>query len=190
MKLKQLLLTGMLSISCVYAVETTTDSNKVAQTQQAKVTNTDKKTSKDGTQGDNYDFGDYTYVKDMVTYVNDNKPVKEGTRTIMPDTLLVFDGIVMSLPKAQKTDYLQEAMAISQISPRPLVEDGMFIKVGQKADGSDVVIPVYVDKSVVDAKTPNNPIKVNQKMRFAGFHIYNYSKGPAIVVESAVVLKQ
>lgn len=183
MIIKQLVFLSLFSLTAtVYAVEG--DNVKTKTAQQSETT----QQSDSAKSQQNSEFGDYTYIEDMVDYVEKNRLAKEGERTIYPDKLIVFDGEVMSLPKSQKTSYLQEALLVAKINPSPVVEDGIFIKVGKKDDGSDIVIPVYVDKSVISDTAANKKIQVKQKMRFAGIHIYSYSKGPAIVVESAVLL--
>lgn len=132
----------------------------------------------------NEGYGDYAFIEDMAEFVKTNVPQKAGTREILHDKLVVFDAIVKTKPEAQDTEYLELAMAVIKINPKPEVEHGMFVEVAK-----DVVIPVYLEKSVVtefdrlyERYGPEG--FRDTKLRFAGVHIYNYSKGPAIIIES------
>lgn len=132
----------------------------------------------------NEGYGDYTFIDDMAAFVHNNQPKKEGTREIQHNQLVVFDGKVKTHPEKQNVEYLQMAMEMVDLKPKPQVEDAMFIEV---ADA--VVIPVYLDKSVVKEferlyERYGAEGFRSTKLRFAGVHVYNYSKGPAIVVES------
>ncbi len=132
----------------------------------------------------NGDFGDYQYIEDMPQFVADSQRLKDGTKEIQVDKFVVFDAQVMTLPEKQKTDYLYLAMSVAKVNPVPEVDHAMFVGVSE-----DVVLPVYVEQSVVKkfAKLHEQYGAEgfrNRKMRFAGIHVYNYSKGPAIVVES------
>lgn len=132
----------------------------------------------------NKDFGDYRFIEDMAVFVKENKPLKEGTKTILHEKFVVFDGEIKTLPEEQKTDYLYLAMSVAKVSPVPEVDHMMYVEVAP-----DMVIPIYVENET--AKQIHSLYKKygsdgfrGVKMRLAGIHIYNYSKGPAIIVES------
>ncbi|WP_460188329.1 hypothetical protein [Thiomicrorhabdus hydrogeniphila] len=137
----------------------------------------------------NGDYGDYQFIKNMPEFVKQNTPVKEGTKEIQVNKFVVFDAKVMTLPEKQSTDYLNLAISVAKINPLPVVEHTMFVGVSDK-----MIIPVYVEKSVVAEiqrlyKRYGGEGFRADKLRFAGIHVYNYSKGPAIVVESIAEAK-
>lgn len=137
----------------------------------------------------NNDFGDYQFIDDMAEFVNKSKPSKKGTKEIQINKLVVFDAEVKTLPEEQKSEYLYLAMSVAKINPVPEVDNSMFVQVAP-----DMVIPVYLENSVAKQihdlyeKYGSEGFK-GKKMRFAGIHIYNYSKGPAIIVESMAAAK-
>ncbi len=135
------------------------------------------------------DFGDYKLIENMAVFVANSIPKVEGERHILINQFVVFDASVMSLPKAQKSDYINMAMEMTKIEPMPIIEHSMFLEVA-----SDLVVPVYVEKSLVEElehlkESYGAEELANVKLRFAGIHVYNYSKGPAIVVESVAASK-
>ncbi|MCV6625704.1 MAG: hypothetical protein OIF38_06380 [Cellvibrionaceae bacterium] len=82
-----------------------------------------------------------------------------------------------SYPEARKIKYLYTALAVMKVDPMPEVNHRMFIetKAGK-------IIPVYVDDNAV--KAIKQGLQLEQQAWFKGYHIYNYSKGPAIVIEA------
>ncbi|WP_319381304.1 hypothetical protein [Thiomicrorhabdus sp.] len=135
------------------------------------------------------DFGDYRYIEDMAEFVEQNKPMKEGTKEIQVNKLVVFDGVIKTAPEVQQTGYLQTALAVAKVDPVPQVKHMMFVEVAE-----DMVIPVYAAKEVVNefnqlAKRYGVESFRGKNLRFAGIHVYNYSKGPAMVIESIAAVK-
>ena len=134
----------------------------------------------------------YFFVKDMRDFVARNtvEPEHKGKRYIIPDQYMVFDGKLMSMPKEQMTDYVKMAMGIAKVNPVPEVNHAMYIEVAE-----NTVIPVYVAmetvKELVEIEKKYGFDNLQQsRLRFAGIHVYNYSKGPAIVVESLSSVKE
>ena len=76
-------------------------------------------------------------------------------------------------------EYLFTALSLMQVEPLPKVSHRMFV---ESAEGS--VIPVYVEDAVV--REIKAKVAVDTQANFAGYHVYNYSKGPAIVVDSVL----
>lgn len=101
------------------------------------------------------------------------QPRSEGTRDIGPLNPISFTAVIKEAPTEIATSYLAEAFGILGVSPAPKVTHRMFV---ETADGK--VMPVYVWDQVVDNFTAGST-----KHQFFGFHIYTYSKGPAIVVD-------
>lgn len=108
-------------------------------------------------------------------YVASQRPMKEGTRTILPLDFIEFDAVVKRHPEEIKVKYLYSALSMIRVDPMPKVSHRMFV---QSPDGK--IIPVYVeDKAVpgIEARTT-----VDGEARLRGYRAYNYSKGPAIVI--------
>ena len=112
---------------------------------------------------------------DLDAYMR-SRPRKEGTREIGPLKPVVFEAVIEQAPVAISTSYLQEAFGVLGLVPLPPVSHRMFVETAQ-----GLVIPVYVWDEVAASFTAD-PAPV----RMLGFHIYTYSKGPAIVVDGAI----
>lgn len=104
------------------------------------------------------------------------RPRSEGTRDIGPMNPISFTAVIKEAPKEIATSYLGEAFGILGITPAPKVTYRMFV---ETPDGK--VMPVYVWDQVVDDFTVDST-----EHQFLGFHIYTYSKGPAIVVDGMI----
>jgi hypothetical protein len=132
----------------------------------------------------NQGYGDYEHIQDMAAFVEKNKPMKAGTKEIQVQKFVVFDAVIKTTPEKQTTDYLHTAMAVAKVNPVPKVEHMMFVEVAK-----DTIIPVYVTDEVVNefntlAERYGTESFRNKTLRFAGIHVYNYAKGPALVIES------
>lgn len=101
------------------------------------------------------------------------RPRSAGTRDIGPLNPILFTAVIKEAPTEIATSYLGEAFGILGVSPAPKVTHRMFV---ETSDGK--VMPVYVWDQVVGEFTAGPT-----KHQFMGFHIYTYSKGPAIVVD-------
>lgn len=119
------------------------------------------------------------FVGDMVRYVEQNKPVVAGSRVIFAAKRVAFDGRIVQGPKAQKVDYLYEAFAVVGNEPAPEVRHSMFVEIAE-----DRVIPVYVERSVADRLAAG--VDPRARVRLSGIHLYNYVRGPAIVIDAVV----
>ncbi|MEJ2423794.1 MAG: hypothetical protein P8101_04935 [Candidatus Thiodiazotropha sp.] len=122
------------------------------------------------------------FVADMSSFVERNKPVVAGSRTLFTDRRVAFEGHIVQGPSPQKVDYLKEAFAVTRIYPVPEVAHSLFVEI---APGQ--VIPVYVARPVVESELAG-AIDGERRYRLAGIHLYNYSKGPAIVVDRVEAL--
>lgn len=110
------------------------------------------------------------------TFIAEQKPAMPGTRTILPPKRVGFSARLKSHPEKIAISYLFEALSLMQVSPLPKVSHRMFL---ESAEG--LIIPVYVEDAAVGrirAKSLDA-----DPAQFSGYHVYNYSKGPAIVVD-------
>ncbi|MEM7173181.1 MAG: hypothetical protein AAF530_23660 [Pseudomonadota bacterium] len=114
---------------------------------------------------------------DLDNFIATQQPTMPGTRTILPPGRVSFVAVLKSQPELIKVQYLFEALAVMQIEPLPKVSHRIFV---ESAEGT--IIPVYVeDKAVPLIK---DKVATESQASFVGYHVYNYSKGPAIVVDS------
>ena len=120
----------------------------------------------------------YTYVA-LDQYIKENRPHKKNGKSIIPPKNISFHGQVMQLPRSGEFKYVYMAMDIMQVVPTPEISDQMYI-----SDKQGNVVSMYVEKNA--AKIFNKYIKVGEWLHFKGFHIYNYKRGPAIVLEGLV----
>lgn len=117
---------------------------------------------------------EYTHV-DLDNFITTQKPAMPGTRTILPPNDVSFVGVLMEGPKKIEVKYLFKALSIMNVSPLPKVSHRMFV-----ASRQGKVIPVYVEDNVVEQIRKS--VKVDEEAKFLAYHVYNYSKGPAVVV--------
>ena len=119
--------------------------------------------------------GEYRQVN-LDTFIATQRPAMAGTRTILVPSNVSFTGVLMEGPKPIKVSYLFEALSIMNVDPLPKVSHRMFV-----ASREGKVMPVYVEDKALKAIRAS--LKVDEEALFKGYHVYNYSKGPAVVIE-------
>ena len=122
---------------------------------------------------------------DLQTFINNEKAAYQGKITIVPPLNLSFTGVLKTLSQKKTTGYLYTALQVMQISPLPAIEYQAFI--GAPADGErgGEVISVYIDNRLATAlETLDANALINQRRTWYGYHIYNFSRGPALVLEN------
>lgn len=102
-------------------------------------------------------------------------PELAGRKLIRMAVPLSFEARLKRLPEERDLSYVYTALEVSGISPMPEVRHRMFI---ESAEGR--IIPVYVEKGA--AARLQSGLKLEQRARFLGYHVYTYAKGPAILV--------
>ena len=112
---------------------------------------------------------------DIDRYVATARPAKAGTRAIIRPSPVRFEGRLKQGPRPQKTDYLYTALGFFPLDPKPQVSQGMFVE----TPGGHV-LPVYVDDTLLEPLKKH--LAEGQAASFRGWHVYTYSKGPAILV--------
>ncbi|MEM6974333.1 MAG: hypothetical protein AAF577_16175 [Pseudomonadota bacterium] len=112
------------------------------------------------------------------SFVETTKPRTVGTREIVQPSGLRFTAAIKRAPEKIETKYIYQALAMMRVAPLPQINHRMFV---QSAGGK--ILPVYVHDAAVPALT-GQPLEA--PVELAGFHVYTYSKGPAIVVDGWV----
>ena len=107
--------------------------------------------------------------------VQQKNSIEGNGKTITMAAPISFTAKMKRFPEQKEMSYIYQAMEISGVSPLPEVNHRMFI---ESAGGR--IIPVYVEKNTV-AKLKKG-LKEEQNANFIGYHVYNYSKGPAVLV--------
>jgi hypothetical protein len=119
--------------------------------------------------------GDYKVVE-LATWV---PSVRTPGRVILQPKPVSFRAEYLDGPRPQKADYLQAALKMMQISEVPSVSQAVLLRYGP-ADGQQLV--AYIEAAA--AQRLRQDLKPGDKRQFYGFHVYNYAKGPALVITS------
>ncbi|MDR0843364.1 MAG: hypothetical protein LBP68_08105 [Acidobacteriota bacterium] len=86
-----------------------------------------------------------------------------------------FTAGVKRYPEEKKMDYIYTAMEVSGVKPLPDVSHRMFVTTGRGR-----IVSVYVERQA--AALIRSGMKEGAKVRFLGYHVYSYAKGPAILI--------
>ncbi len=117
---------------------------------------------------------DYRQVN-LDRFIETQRPMKPGTKTILPPRGVRFSATIKRHPEKITVKYLYTALSVMNVEPLPVVNHRMFVATDQGK-----VIPLYVEDRMVKAIRKHLPVE--RRVRFLGYHVYNYSKGPAIVI--------
>ncbi|WP_309400855.1 hypothetical protein [Cerasicoccus maritimus] len=98
-----------------------------------------------------------------------------GQKTIKPALPVRFKAKKKRDPEAKEMAYVYTALEVAGVTPLPDIQHRMFVE----SDSGDI-IPVYVEKSAAERLTAELPDEASAE--FVGYHLYNYTKGPAILV--------
>lgn len=113
---------------------------------------------------------------DIDRFVGEQKPMKKGTTSLMKPAPIRFQATVKRYPEERLVSYMYTVLDFFPMDPRPKVNHRMFV-----TTPGGHIMPVYVEDSLV------MPIKQwldeeGDQVSFYGYHMYNYSKGPAIML--------
>lgn len=120
------------------------------------------------------DESEFAFV-DLDTFIEQQKKVGKDKKLIKMAEPVKFDARMKRFPEERKMSYIYMAMEMSGMSPLPEVNHRMFI---ESKEGR--VLPVYIEKQAVEKVKAG--LKEEEQAIFLGYHIYSYSKGPAILV--------
>lgn len=105
----------------------------------------------------------------------EKKAVGKGKRIIRMAAPVSFEARVKRHPEIRQLSYVHEVLNLSGVKPLPEVEHRMFVE-----SKGGRIIPVYVEKHA--AAKIGSGVKEGRTARFMGYHLYSYSKGPALLV--------
>lgn len=99
-------------------------------------------------------------------------------RIVLVPKIISFQATLVDGPKAQKATYLNEALAMMRVKPQPKVSQRIVLGY-LDANGKQRHLSVYIeDSAALSAKK----LKVGEQREFTALHVYNYSRGPALLV--------
>lgn len=111
---------------------------------------------------------------DIDRLVTTARPEKKGTSAFFKPSPVRFSGRIKQGPRKRDVEYLYTALSFFPLDPKPQVSHRMFVE----TPGGHI-LPVYVDDSQVAGL---EKLGEGAAATFSGWHVYNYSKGPAILV--------
>lgn len=111
---------------------------------------------------------------DIDDLVQRARPPKAGTSVFFQPSPVRFGGRIKQEPHERDTDYLYTALSFFPLAPEPKVSHRMFIE----TPGGHI-LPVYVEDSQVKGL---KQLGEGTAVIVTGWHVYNYSKGPAILI--------
>lgn len=114
---------------------------------------------------------------DLKKLVAGSRTEVPGQRIIFAPSAVKFRATLATLPAPQKADYLMAALSLMKVSNPPKVSQRIGLDYG-----GDKALAVYIDDSV--AARLANEVKPGEARTFYAFHVYNHSRGPALLVTS------
>ncbi len=111
---------------------------------------------------------------DIDRLVETARPPKAGTSALFRPVPVRFGARIKQAPAKRKVEYLYTALSFFPLDPVPEVSHRMFLD----TPGGHP-LPVYVEDSLVKGL---KRLGEGTAVIVSGFHVYNYSKGPAILV--------
>jgi hypothetical protein len=114
----------------------------------------------------------------------DLKKLVAGARSEIPGQRIIFNpmavrfhAVLAAMPAPQKTDYLKKALGMMGIESFGVVSQRIGIDYG-----GDKALAAYIEDSA--AARLDKEAKPGQTLQFYAYHVYNHSRGPALVVIS------
>lgn len=137
-----------------------------------------------------YRFAEPHQPMELQALVDKEKSAYQGKIVIVLPVNLRFTGVLKALPAKKNTGYLQTAFQVLRVAPLPKVQYQAFMGAPGDVDKPGDVIAIYMDNQLAEKITQRfgvsplaNPL-INRRAVWYGYHIYNFSRGPAIVLEN------
>jgi len=114
---------------------------------------------------------------ELDSFITENRAHAQqvGKKVIFQSRPIAFEARLKRHPEEKEMSYIYTALSVSGVEPMPEVGHRMFIE-----SDAGKIIPVYVEKRAVEII--NNGLKENDRTLFECYHVYNYAKGPAVLV--------
>lgn len=122
-------------------------------------------------------FGGSYKMVNLDEFIHQQRPLTEGTKVILNPGHIKIAARIKRHPEKRNVEYLYGALRMMQVDPMPKVNYRMFI---ESDEGQ--IIPVYVEDAIASQISKRIPLET--RILLKGYHVYNYSKGPAIVIEN------
>lgn len=116
---------------------------------------------------------DYRTVE-LAKFVDQSR-TPAGQRIILRPTGVSFVATLHRLPEPQTTAYLRQVLGMMKVAEAGDVTQRIVVSFGK-----DRFLPVYIEAAA--AKRLSQNARAGERRRFYALHVYNYSKGPALVV--------
>lgn len=100
-----------------------------------------------------------------------------GQRIIFAPSPIRFRATLAALPSPQKSEYLMSALGMMKISSPPKVSQRIAL-----AYGGEKALAAYVEDGT--AARLAREVKPGEARTFYAFHVYNSSRGPALLIMS------
>lgn len=114
---------------------------------------------------------------DLKKLVNDSRTEVPGQRIIFAPSPIKFRATLAALPAPQKADYLMSALSMMKVSNPPQVSQRIGLDYG-----GDKALAAYIEDGA--AARLGKDVQPGQTRTFYAFHVYNHSRGPALLVTS------
>lgn len=114
---------------------------------------------------------------DLKTMVGNSRSEVPGQRIIFAPSPVKFRATLAAMPAPQKADYLKKALSMMGV--------GGTLQVSQRIGidyGGDKALAAYIDDAAAARLT--REARIGQQLNFYAYHVYNHSRGPALVVTS------
>jgi len=116
----------------------------------------------------------FTHV-DLDQFIETERTADKGKKVIRMGKPIIFEASLKQYPHKREMSYVFTALELSRFDPLPEVEYRMFVE-----SKGGVIHPVYVENQLV--QRIKDQLKEGDSTAFVGYHLYNYTKGPAILI--------
>lgn len=114
---------------------------------------------------------------DLKQLVSGARTELPGQRIIFAPTAVRFRAVLAAMPAPQKTDYLKKALGMMGINNLGNISQRIGLDYG-----GEKALAAYIDDAA--ATRLGQEAKAGQPLQFYAYHVYNHSRGPALVVTS------
>ncbi|THF62688.1 hypothetical protein [Pseudothauera rhizosphaerae] len=114
---------------------------------------------------------------DLKEFVDGSRTEIAGQRIVLRPENVSFVAVLEDPPAPQRAEYLTSVLHMMQASEVPEVRQRIVLRYGDER-----FLTAYIEAGV--ARRLAETAKVGERRRFYALHVYNYSKGPALLITS------